>query len=418
MKKKILAVLVCMTMLLSMTGCGRDEITLAEEEDIVEISFSWWGTDPRHDYTMEAVKKFEEMHPNIQVHMEYSEWTGYDRKNAVVMASNTEADVMQINFSWLNKYSPDGSRYYDLESLSDLDLTTFSSDILDYGRSNGVLNALPIALNSKVFLYNEELYESFGLSVPETWDDFYKAAQKMSVKGIYPLDLDSTAAFMTSVAYVEQSTGKPFFDSNNKLNFGQEEVRTMLEFYLGLVENKVVEYMGERNDSSYKEGIYAGTVQWITNAEKYQKNLFEGLEQTTVIGKVPMLSGATTTGWYAKPASMYVISSNTKHPKEAAMLLDYLVNSEEMAVLQGMEKGVPVSTSAKSALETAGMMTGIQTEAQTVIDNTQTKIMSPNYEDSGLQTAFKDALDSILYNNADVETEAVKAYAAMKNALK
>lgn len=418
MKKKILAALLGITMLLSMTGCGKDEITLAEEEDIIEINFSWWGTDTRHDYTMAAVEKFEELHPNIRVHMEYGEWSGYDRKNAVVMAANTEADVMQINFGWLNQYSPDGSRYYNLESSDALDLSTFSSEILDYGRSNGVLNALPIALNSKVFLYNKELYESFGLSIPQTWDDFYNAAKKMSAKGVYPLDLDSTAAFMTSVAYVEQSTGKSFFDSDNKLNFGQAEVQAMLEFYLGLVNNKVVEYMGDRNDASYKEGTYACTVQWITNAEKYQKNLSEGLGQTTVVGPVPMLTGAKTTGWYAKPASMYVISSNTEHPKEAALLLDFLVNSQEMAVLQGLEKGVPVSSSAKSALESAGMLNGIQIQAQDVVDKTETKIMSPYYEKSGLQSAFKDALDSILYNNGVLETEAAKAYAAMKEALK
>lgn len=418
MKKKILAVLLCVTALFSMTGCGKDEITLAEEEDVVEINFSWWGTDSRHDYTMEAVKAFEAQHPNIRVHMEYSEWSGYDRKNAVVMAANTEADVMQINFSWLNKYSPDGSRYYDLESLTDLDLTAFGSDILNFGRSNGVLNALPIALNSKVFLYNKELYESCGVAIPETWEDLYKAAGKMSTKGVYPLDLDVMSSFMTSVAYVEQSTGKTFFDANNKLNFGQNDVQAMLEFYLGLVENKVVAYMGERSDSGYKEGTYAGTVQWITNAEKHQKGLAEGKNQTTVIGTVPMISGAATTGWYAKPASMYVISSNTKHPTEAALLLDFLVNSEEMALLQGMEKGVPVSSRAKGALEGADMLKGIQTEAQSVMDNMQIQIMSPYYEDSKLQNAFKDALDSILYNEGELETEAAKAYTAMKNALK
>lgn len=417
MKKKILAVLLSLTVLFSMTACGSDEITLAEQEDMVEIKFSWWGTDSRHDYTMEAVKQFEELYPNIRVHMEYSEWTGYDRKNAVEMASNTEADVMQINFGWLNKFSPEGNRYYNLESLNVLDLSSFSADILEFGRSGETLNALPIALNSKVFIYNKELYESFGLDIPKAWEDFYTAAAKMSAKGIYPLDLDTTASFMTSAAYVEQATGKSFFDSNNKLNFGQEEIRAMLEFYLNLVDKKVVEYMGDRNDSSYKEGIYAGTVQWITSAEKYQTSLAETKGQTTVVGAAPVLAGAKNTGWYAKPASMYAISSNTRHPEEAALFLEFLVNSEEMAKAQGMEKGVPVSTKAKVALEGAGMLTGIQSEAQKIVDNTQTKIMSPYYENSGLQAAFKNALDSILFNEGDIETEAAKACAAMKDAV-
>lgn len=417
MKKKLLAFLMAVATIFSTAGCGSEDITLAEEEDIVEINFSWWGTDARHDYTMEAIKEFEKKYPNIQVHMEYSEWTGYDRKNAVEMASNTEADVMQINFSWLNKFSADGSRYYNLEELEDLNLTSFEASILDFGRSAGTLNALPIALNAKVFLYNEDLYKSFGMEIPTTWEDFFAAADKMKAKNVYPLDLDSTAAFMTSVGYVEQQTGKSFFDSQNKLNFGQEEIQAMLEFYLELVDRNVVEYMGDRDDAAYKSATCGCTVQWITNVEKYQTNLLESNGNKSVVGTIPMLPGAKTTGWYAKPASMYALSSNTKYPKEAALLLDFLVNGEEMAKLQGMEKGVPVSAAAKTALESEGMLTGIQSEAQKVVDNTETKIMSPYYENSGLQTAFKNAIDSILFNAGEIETEAATAYAAMKDAL-
>ena len=41
------------------------------------------------------------------------------------MNSNTEADVMQINFNWLPDYSPDGTGFYNIETVRGIsDLST------------------------------------------------------------------------------------------------------------------------------------------------------------------------------------------------------------------------------------------------------------------------------------------------------
>lgn len=414
--KKIMGLVLVISMSVGLlAGCAStQEITLVETQEQTDISFSWWGSDPRHEYTMEAIKQFEALHPEIHVKVQYTEWTGYDKKAAIQMASGTQADVMQINFAWLNRFSADGSGYYDLEKLSDvLDLSSYTQDELNYGKSAETLNALPIALNTKVFLYNQDLFDSFGLEYPTTWEDMYQAADKMQAKGVYVLDLDLITAFMSSVAYVEQSTGKSFFDEQNKLAFSLEDVQAMLEFYMNLVDRKVVAYVGERDDNDYRNGKAAGVVQWITNVAKYETNLSDTMGQKSQVGPVPVIAGATQTGWYVKPATMYAIGSNTEHAKEAGMLLDFLVNSEEMASLQGMEKGVPVSQKAKETLKQAGEMRGIQVEAEEVMNQTDTKIMSPYYENSGLQQAFQSATNSMYYDNMPLEEAAVIAYQGM-----
>ena len=95
---------------------------------------------------------------------------------------------MQINVGWLSQYSADGNGYYDLEKLSGLiDLSNFSEDILKYGRRNGKLNAIPIAMNAETVYINKTLYERCGLGIPKTWDDLFAAAKVMSKDGIYPM---------------------------------------------------------------------------------------------------------------------------------------------------------------------------------------------------------------------------------------
>jgi oligogalacturonide transport system substrate-binding protein len=416
MNKKTTALLLCVIMLFSFTACSSMEITLKEDTDKTTIAFSWWGTDARHDYTMEAIKLFEEKYPNIKVKMEYTEWTGYDIKTDVKMKSNTEADVMQINFAWLNKYSADGSGFYDLNSITNLDLSNFDDSLLAYGKSNGVLNALPIALNSKVFLYNESIYKEFGLETPKTWEDLFVAASVMSARGVYPLELDEAGLFFVCVGYVEQSTGKNLFDSNNNILFSTEDVQQMIDFYQSMVEAKVVVPIEDKDTAGFEKGIYAGTVQWITNAEKY-KSKVEALGNTITVGQVPILNGAVTQGWYSKPASMYAISKNTSHPEEAALLLDFLMNDSEVAKLQGMEKGVPVSTAAKQALSDAGALEGIQNDAQQMADSIELEIIGPYIENAAIQSALKSAIDKVLYGGITSDEAAKAALTAMQGAI-
>ncbi len=95
--KRVLAGMLCPGVEIGSTGCTKKEISLMTAEEKTDISFSWWGTDTRHDYTMAAIAKFEKLHPDIDVHLQYTEFSGYDKKTAIQMAAHTESDVMQIN---------------------------------------------------------------------------------------------------------------------------------------------------------------------------------------------------------------------------------------------------------------------------------------------------------------------------------
>lgn len=421
MRKKLLALMLCVSMVVAtLAGCGSSDgnIALSMEEEQIEITFSWWGSDERHEYTIAAVKKFEEEHPNIKVNMEYSEFTGFQLKTDVKMRANKEADVLQLNYAWVDRYSSDGKGLYNLKNVSDiLNLNNYTETQLSYGESNNILNALPIALNGKVLLYNKSVFDSYGLDIPKTWDDLFEAAEVMSKDGVYPLDLEASAIWFLAVAYVEQSTGKAVIDGNNKFNFSLEDVKNMISFYTELVDKGVVMEVSERNDSYIKDGTCAGTMQWITSVNKYT-GFIEEAGGEAVLGDVPVMNGAARTGWYVKPATMYAISASTEHPKEAAMLLEYLVSSKEMAELQGLDKGIPSNAAAKQVLESEGMLEGLQGEASEIVDATDTILMSPYFEDSALQNALKSAVIDVLYGKSDLDSAAQTAYDAMVKDLK
>ena len=93
MIRRIIAAAAAAVMTLCLVSCAEDAEVRAQTEQTV-ITLSWWGNDSRNEYTIEAVSRFEALHPEIKVKCSYSEWSGYEARSRVQMVSGTEADVM------------------------------------------------------------------------------------------------------------------------------------------------------------------------------------------------------------------------------------------------------------------------------------------------------------------------------------
>ncbi len=419
MKKKMLSFLLAVLLTACLcSGCGR-KTTITMNVEQTEISLSWWGNDARHEYTLAAVREFERLHPDIKVSCHYSDWSGYQQRSDAQMASDTESDVMQINYAWIQKYSPDGDGYYDIRELSDyIDLTNFSEEELDFGMQNGRLNALPIALNTQTVYINQTVYENYGLDIPETWEDLFHAAEVMKGE-VYPFSMTAKSLWFYSIAYVEQQTGKQIMTMDGDLNFTAEDIRMMMEFYCRLIEEKVIPQPEYFDNLKLSTGEYAGTLAWVSDASNHCGKAIENGYEMVVADYTADDASKAADGWYAKPATMYAISKHTEHPKEAAMLLDFLLNSEQMAELQGLEKGVPVSTSARDYLEENDMLTGIQYEAFLKMSEYSETIavVSPYLENDSMIDEFRNACNAVLFDQREIKEEADALYVKLQDLL-
>ncbi|MBO7395909.1 MAG: carbohydrate ABC transporter substrate-binding protein [Ruminococcus sp.] len=397
--------------MLMQCGCAGKQIVRSQKEQTV-ISLAWWGNDPRTEYTLKAVRVFEELHPDIKVKCNYSEWSGYEARNRIRMVSETETDVMQINVGWLDDFSKDGTGYYDLNEVSDvLDLTNFPEDTLKYGTRNGVLNAIPVAMNTETVYINKTIFEEHGLGVPQTWDDMFAAADVLSKDGIYPLCGASKAIWLYSIAYTEQKTGRTFFDKNGAIAFTPDELKVMIEFYNEMVDRKVIPKIEDFKKVNVENGTCAGAVAWVSDAINYFGKPIERGEEVIAADYTAFSPADSGAGWYEKPATLYAMSKNTAHPKEAAQLLDFLLNNKKMALLQGVEKGIPISKSAKDYLDEAGQLSGLQYEASIVMDdNANLREMSPLIENIDLINGFNYAANLVLYDKATAEEAAQQLY--------
>ena len=414
--KRIIGLVLCGIMVLQ-TGCTTKESKVVYDAD-VSIKCSWWGNDDRHHYMLEGLDQFMRMtNDHIQVISSYGNWGGYENRMRIYMKSHNTPDVMLINYSWIEQYSPQGDGFYNLYDLSDvIDLDNYTKDELHFGEVNGKLQAIPISFNTPIFYYNKSLYEAYGLEVPKTWDDLFAAAKVMQKDGVYPLGASEKHVFFLLVAYYVQTTGKGVIGEDGTVQLGKEDIGYILDFYKRLVDEKVLIPIDQFTRNTFSNGTVAGTLAWINDAGNYCNPLQEAGNEV-VVGEYVCASDAKAFGWYVKPATMYAISAITEHPKEAGKLLNYLLNSEDMTLLQGTEKGIPISNSAREVLSRENMLDGYEKQADDMREQNakRLEVLSPMLESEDVYDVFKVNADYYLYNKLSREEVVEKIYEAYQN---
>ncbi len=409
--------------------CSLDsEKSNNKEENSCTIRFSWWGGDDRHDVTLKAIELFESKYPHIDIQAEYGGWDGWTEKITTQIAGGTEPDIMQINYDWLVRFSKDGKGFANLEELSNqLGLDNFDNEVLDYGRQNGVLNAVPISMTGRSLFFNKNTFEETGAEIPENWDDLMNLGEVFRESGNYPLDLDIQSGFTAwylAVVYTQQKFGKEFITYDGKLNFTVEEIEETLNFYKTLEENGVVRTVKQRinddgNDALYQssefiDGSVAGVLEWGSAVGKYDMSLEEDI---LVTGNLLFIENCEISGWFVKPSVMYAMSNNTKNPEECALFLDFILNDKECAEILGTSRGIPSSRSAYESLEEKDMLKGLAYESYVQINECNPVSISPYMELSEMSQCYNEAIENISYNKMSVEDTAEQMYVKIQKVL-
>lgn len=387
--------------------------------DAVEIRMSWWGGDSRHKATQAAVKLFEEKYPNINVKAEFTGWTGHLERITTQISGRTEPDLMQINWPWLPIFSPGGSGFADLNQLGDIiDLSQWDKGLLDAGTMNGKLNGLPISVTGRVFFLNKTTYEKAGVAIPKTWDDLFAAADSFKAKlgeGYYPFDSTSYNAWLMTCLYATQQTGKSFIDpKTNTIAWTKDQIAEALGFYQSLVDKGVLKGLkaaaSEGNvmlheKKAWMEGKLGGSYEWDSTYWKYSKPIKDG---DLVPVPTLMTKGAINEGLFRKPTMTFAISANSKHPKEAAMLLNFLLNDPDSIRTLKTTRGIPASKKAEALLGKEGLIDEKIASAHAIIVGGQAPQMSQFFEHPKLQDLYRDIVEQIAYKKLTPEQAAEK----------
>lgn len=438
--KKCLAVGLSALMTVSLLACGTtsggstsNETTVAATEpsattaavvstdegyENCTLTFSWWGGDSRHEATIEAIKAFEEKYPGITVESTYGTWSGWEDSMATMFATKTAPDVNQVNWNWLTSYSADGSAFLDLNQVAGvLDLTQYDAAALEQCTVAGELQAIPASMTGRIFYWNKTTFERAGIAVPATLEELMNAGEVFKTKlgeDYYPICLGEYDRMILMVYYLESVYGKAWV-IDGELQYNAEEIAEGLKFIQSLEDAHVTptieKIIGDGADSldknpKWMNGTYAGIFEWDSSASKFSAALEEG--QEFVVGDYFTDLGDYQ-GGYSKVSLGFAISENCAHPKEAAMLLNFLLNEEEGTTIMASERGIPLSTAALENCKSKGLLDEIVAEANGKVLAWVSYPLDPKFEAASLKSSdgvYYDVMSGLSYKEYDIDEAA------------
>jgi oligogalacturonide transport system substrate-binding protein len=403
--------------LLALLCAGR---AFAQTEP-VELRVSWWGGNEVHRAQLESIRLFEERYPHIRVKPEYTGWNGHLERLTTQLAGGTAPDLMQINWAWLVLFSRDGRGFHDLEALArEIDLGEFDVEAVGFGRVHGRLNAIPTAMAARLFYFNATTFAKAGLAVPSTWEELLAAGpvfRERLGEEYFPLDVNFQDLTALARSWYVQKAHKPLVDEEaGSLTATPDELRELAAFYSMLVDRHVIPSARERASHGHVEpqemrpwisGRYAGTYQWISAISKYVGTLAPG--QQVVLARYPMHPGAADAGLLYRPAMMLAVSRNTRHPREAALLLNFFLNDPGAVRALGLKRGVPVSRAALETLRRDGVLKGLAWDGLRQVGTLPNAIRESGYfEHARVRDGFNDIFEALGYGRIDEQEAALR----------
>ncbi len=298
------------------------------------------------------IGEFEDL-TGIRINLDVYPEDQFRTRRTVEMVSGTSVvDVfMLMPGNALDQYHTNNwvSPLNDLMNNEDLlwpeyDLDDFYPAALESGVRDGNHYTVPLLLESSVLAYNKEIFDRYGVEVPETMEELETAARKIyeeSGGDTYGITLRGARAAATSqwVGFL-YSFGGAWTDENGDAAIDSPEAIEAFEFYGRLLR----EYgpPGATANSWYESNslFQTGEAAMVYDANVFRPN-FEDPEQSSIYDKVgyaPLPAGPA--GSIPHVSNWGLALNANSEAKEAAWLFMQWATSKDMA-LEGQLTGMP-----------------------------------------------------------------------------
>ncbi|TDD20094.1 ABC transporter substrate-binding protein [Nonomuraea diastatica] len=344
MLRSCLAAFASMSLLL--TGCSSGE----PAGDKVTLVVAWWGNPARTKATNAAIDLFTKKFPKIEVKVRPSAFPGYYDKLNTEFASGAAPDVFQDD--QVRTYAAKGL-LLDLGAHQDvLKTDALGKEFLAQGTIDGKLMDVPAGASPMALVHQPKLLEGAGVSAPTartSWQDFAALATKLAgglPKGTWAL-ADSSAQHNHLQVFLRQK-GKDWFTADGTaLGFAKEDLAEWWTFWAGLRAKGVVP------PADVTSGSAGGDVsQDPVAAKKVAMSVYgTSISLPREDWKYGPLPGeAERPGSHLMRSVSWAINAKTKHPRESAQLVNFLLNDPEAGRALGLTRGVPPNSAIATSL--------------------------------------------------------------------
>lgn len=330
------------------TGEAADAAAASGDSGKTVLNVLWWGSQTRHEQTTAMLEKFEELNPDIDVVMDYSDWDGYWTKLPAQVAGGQTPDVFQMDYAYLSQYVENGVLADLTPYIEDgsLDMSNVEQSIIDSGSVDGKTYAISTGTNAPVMLYRKDITDELGLELPmdPTLTEYMDVA-----KAVYEAtglrDTFITGCTAANLNFYLRNYGMNFYnDAGDGLGFDDPQY---------LVDMWQLALDAQNEGWGMKPGEETATTAFdsmVNDAWSRQQNSNElqayrdatGMDISMVM--IPTTEDATTPNSYLKPAMYWCVGADSDVKDAAIRFIDFFTNNEACYDIVGIERAVPISS--------------------------------------------------------------------------
>ena len=329
----------------------------------VELRIAWWGSQDRHDRTIKVIELFQKKYPHIKITYEFVAWADYWTRMATHAAGGNLPDIMQQDYAYIGEYA---SRNLiipldDYVKSGALNMSDVSEELLKGGRVGGKLVAINLGANSQCWVLDLDAFKKAGVDLPSpkwTWADFEKIAMalhdKLGIWGMGPglWDEQIWASLYLSLGqwrYNAEGTAIGYTDDKPYVEHLNRLLRLQKAGAIVPRADDVANYYGKSVEAQpIVEGKAAMAYHWSNQIVAVWKAA--GENRNFALHPLPRMEGGKSAN-YIKPSMFWSITAHSKHPKEAALFIDFFTNSVEANEILMAERGVPIAAKVREALK-------------------------------------------------------------------
>jgi multiple sugar transport system substrate-binding protein len=339
-----------------MAGCGSSG---PSSQSGGSVRFAWWGNDYLNKQTNQVIDAFTAKHPDVKVAPEPGEWSSYWDKLATATAGNDAPDVINMDQKYIAEYGGRGA-LLNLKDAKGLDLSSIAPQALESGTYQDAVYGISTGQNAYSVVANKKLFSDAKIELPDdktwTWDDYTDIASRISKAGkgkIYGTSYGVNEGYLT--IWLRQQK-QELYGSGGKVGYDQATLTRFFDHLKGLLDagaGPSASLTAEEATVALEQSMFGTNRAAMT---WFWTNQLSSLESTTgsdiVQLRAPSPTGnAADNGMFYKPSMFWSLSSRSKSQEQATTFLDFLINDPEAAKILSVDRGAPINSKTRPAVE-------------------------------------------------------------------
>lgn len=309
---------------------------LAQENEKITLSVTAiWSADSEANKIpyLQTLSEFQQAYPWIEVVSHQEDVNQWKELGASLAEQDQLPDVFYWNAGGLLKTLVDSGDIMPMNAyLTDDVLARIEGGMLIDMTFDGMIYQLPYTKACSMLYCNTELFDQYGVKIPETWDELLAAVKAFKAAGITPMTVGGKDQWPTNM-YVDIITLRFAGDAVCRSayykydggTFATPEMQDGIAAFQQLVEMgafppNAVELTREESEQAYLDG----QIPMYVHGQWFAGSLPAEMQQTVTAVVFPAVGRGYDRQLMGGAAEGFSVSAHTEHPEEAFLLAQFL----------------------------------------------------------------------------------------------